>query len=89
VALLHIDEALDFVTQQRVVAGASGKRLDVAADTLAGNSVSLAGARSRIRDADIAAEATALTRSRILQQAASAMLTQANSQPRAVLALLR
>jgi flagellin len=89
VALLHIDEALDFVTQQRVVAGASGKRLDVAADTLAGNSVNLAGARSRIRDADIAAEATALTRSRILQQAASAMLTQANSQPRAVLALLR
>jgi flagellin len=89
VAILHIDQALDFVNQQRVVAGASSSRLDLAADSLARDSTNLAAARSRVRDADYAAEATALTRSQILQKAAQAMLTQANSQPRAVLQLLR
>jgi len=51
--------------------------------------VNLAAARSRIRDADYASDTAALTRSKILQQAATAMLSHANSMPRAVLALLR
>lgn len=88
-ALLHIDQALDFVEQQRAVAGAQGNRLDIAANTLAGSTVNLAASRSRIRDADYASETAALTRSRILRQAATAMLSHANSMPRAVLALLR
>lgn len=89
VALLHIDQALEFVDQQRVSVGASSKRLEVAADGLTIRSESLAAARSRIRDTDYASETSALTRNQILQRAAAAMLSQANSQPRAVLALLR
>jgi flagellin len=89
VALLHIDQALDFVEQQRATAGAQGNRLDIAATTLSGSTVNLAASRSRIRDADYASETVALTRSRILQQAATAMLSHANSMPSAVLALLR
>jgi flagellin len=89
VAILHIDQALEFVNQQRVVAGASSSRLDVAATALSRGSETLAAARSRVRDADFAAEATALTRNQILQQAAEAMLSQANSRPQAVLQLLR
>jgi flagellin len=89
VAILHIDQALEFVNQQRVVAGASSSRLDVAATVLSRGSENLTAARSRVRDADFAAEATALTRNQILQQAAEAMLSQANSRPQAVLQLLR
>jgi flagellin len=89
VAILHIDQALEFVNQQRVVAGASSSRLDVAATALSRGSENLTAARSRVRDADFAAEATALTRNQILQQAAEAMLSQANSRPQAVLQLLR
>jgi flagellin len=89
VAILHIDQALEFVNQQRVVAGASSERLDIAAAQLAVGSENLSAARSRVRDADFAAETTALTRNQILQQAADAMLSQANSLPSAVLQLLR
>jgi flagellin len=89
VAILHIDQALEFVTQQRALAGASSSRLDVAAAAVSRGSEDLSAARSRVRDADYAAETTALTRTKILQQAATAMLSQANSQPRAVLQLLR
>jgi flagellin len=89
VAILHIDQALEFVNQQRVVAGASSSRLDVAATALSRGSETLSAARSRVRDADFAAETTALTRNQILQQAANAMLSQANSRPQAVLQLLR
>ena len=89
VALLHIDQALEFVNQQRVVAGASSNRLDMAASALQTNSQNLAAARERIEGVDYATSTAGLTRSQILQQAASAMLAQANSQPRAVLSLLR
>jgi len=49
----------------------------------------LEAARGRIQDVDYAGGTVRLTRAQILQQAASAMLTQANGEPRAVLALLR
>jgi len=49
----------------------------------------LTASRSRIQDADFAAETAALTRGQILQQAGTAMLAQANSLPNGVLALLR
>jgi flagellin len=89
VALLHIDQAIDFVDKQRVKVGASSNRLDVVASNTQTSSVNMEAARSRIQDVDYAATTTRLTRSQILQQAASAMLTQANGEPRAVLALLR
>ena len=89
VALLLIDQALEFVNQQRVAAGASSNRLDMAVNALQTNSQNLAAARERIEGVDYATSAAGLTRAQILQQAASAMLAQANSQPRAVLSLLR
>ncbi|MCC2971895.1 flagellinolysin [Massilia sp. IC2-476] len=89
VALLHVDQALEYVNQQRVVAGASGNRLDMAADSLQAGSTNMAAAKERIEGIDYAGSAAGLTRAQILQQAASAMLAQANSQPRAVLSLLR
>ncbi|VXB28292.1 flagellinolysin [Massilia sp. 9I] len=89
VALLHVDQALEYVNQQRVVAGASSNRLDVAASSLQTNYANTAAAKERIEGIDYAGSAAGLTRSQILQQAASAMLAQANSQPRAVLSLLR
>jgi flagellin len=49
----------------------------------------LAAAESRIRDADLAAEAANLTKAQILMQAGTAALAQANSAPQAVLALLK
>ncbi|HVK94225.1 MAG TPA: flagellin, partial [Noviherbaspirillum sp.] len=52
-------------------------------------SENLSSARSRIQDADFAAETANLTRGQILQQAGTAMLAQANSLPNGVLALLR
>jgi flagellin len=89
VALLHIDQAIDFVDKQRVVVGAASNRLDMAAQNNQTSSVNLAASQSRIQDVDYADTTVKLTRSQILQQAASAMLTQANGQPNAVLALLR
>jgi flagellin len=89
VALLHVDQALEYVNQQRVVAGASGNRLDMAASALQANEVNKVAAKERIEGIDYAGTTAGLTRAQILQQAASAMLAQANSQPRAVLSLLR
>lgn len=89
VALLHIDQAIDFVDKQRVSVGAAGNRLDMAAANTQTGEVNLAASQSRIQDVDYASSTARLTRSQILQQAASAMLTQANGQPNAVLALLR
>jgi flagellin len=88
-ALLHIDQAIGFVDKQRVVNGAASNRLDMAAANTQTTSINLAASQSRIQDVDYASTTATLTRSQILQQAASAMLTQANGQPSAVLALLR
>ena len=89
VSLLHLDQALDFVNQQRVHVGAASNRLDMVANGMQTNAVNLAAAKERIEGVDYAGTAAGLTRSQILQQAASAMLAQANSMPRAVLSLLR
>jgi len=89
VALLRIDQAIDFVNGQRVVAGASSNRLDYVASNAQATTTNLETARDRIQDVDYASTTVKLTRAQILQQAASAMMTQANGEPRAVLALLR
>jgi flagellin len=89
VALLRIDDALASVGEQRVQVGAYSNRMDVAASNTQLASVNLAAARSRIEDVDYADSTARLTRTQILQEAAAAMLTQANGEARAVLALLR
>ncbi len=89
ISLLHVDEALDFVNKQRVAVGASSNRLDMAASSLQSDAINMAAAKERIDGVDYATSAAGLTRAQILQQAASAMLAQANQQPRAVLSLLR
>ena len=89
VALLHIDQAIDFVDKQRVANGASSNRMDLAASNLQTSSANLQASQGRIQDTDYASTTARLTRSQILQQAASAIMVQANGEARSVLALLR
>ncbi|TWI61568.1 flagellin [Pseudoduganella lurida] len=88
-ALKYIDGKLDFFNLQRASLGAMQNRLGRAYDNASNAFTNLSDARSRILDTDYAAEAATLTRSQILQQAASAMLAQANSMPNQILTLLR
>ena len=63
--------------------------LEYAADNLANVSQNTSASRSRVLDADYASETTELARTQIIQQAATAMLSQANQQAQSVLALLK
>ncbi len=87
--LAIVDSALASVNSQRARYGALQTRFENAIVNLQTTSESLAASRSRIRDADFAAETAALTRAQILQQAGTAMLAQANAIPNNVLTLLR
>jgi flagellin len=87
-AMLRIDTALDYVNSQRADLGSQLSRLDSVVGNLQVAVESLSASRSRIMDTDFAAETAELTRSRILQQAGTAMVAQANAQPRNVLSLL-
>jgi flagellin len=84
-----VDSALASVAGQRARYGALQTRFEATITNLQTTSENLAGSRSRIRDADFAAETAALTRAQILQQAGVAILAQANALPNNVLALLR
>ena len=88
-AITSIDAAISLVNSQRATLGTVQTRFDSVIANLQTSSENLNGARSRIRDADFAAETAALTRNQILQQAGVAMLAQANALPNNVLALLR
>lgn len=88
-ALGSIDEALATVNAARSSSGASINRLEYAADNLANVSQNTSASRSRILDADYASETTELARTQIIQQAGTAMLSQANQAAQSVLALLR
>jgi flagellin len=68
--------------------GAINNRLDFTVSNLSNVSENASAARSRIMDADFAAETAALSRSQVLQQASQAMLAQANARPQQVLSLL-
>jgi flagellin len=87
-ALDTIDAAIDSVTTYRGTLGASQNRLQSATRSIAIAVENLSAAESRIRDVDIAAETADLTRNSILQQAAIAVLSQANVQPELGLSLL-
>jgi len=88
-AIVSIDSALAFVSEGRANMGAIINRLNYAADNLANVSMNASASRSRIEDTDYAQATTDLARSQIIQQAATAMLAQANQQPAAVLSLLQ
>jgi flagellin len=84
-----IDNALETVNNIRSDLGAVSNRLDFTISNLANVSENTSAARSRIMDADFAAETAALSRSQVLQQASQAMLAQANARPQQVLSLLQ
>ena len=88
-ALTAIDSALNEVSLGRADLGALQNRLEAAVNNLITTSTNLSAARSQILDADYAAETTALTKSQVVQQAATAMLAQANQTSQMVLALLQ
>jgi flagellin len=88
-AITALDTAIDAINTQRSVFGAAVNRLEYAADNLANVSQNTSASRSRILDADYASETTELARTQIIQQAGTAMLSQANQQAQSVLALLK
>ena len=88
-AIQLADSALSTVNSTRATLGAVQNRFSSVVANLQTTTENLSASRSRILDADFAAETANLTRAQILQQAGTAMLAQANAQPNNVLALLR
>ena len=88
-ALSTIDAALDTVNSGRGALGAIQNRFESVVASQQVASENLSASKSRIEDADFAAETAQLTKAQILQQSGIAMLAQANSLPQNVLALLQ
>ena len=88
-AMSNIDAALTLVNTQRAVYGAVQNRFEAMIQVLQVNTENTSAAKGRIMDADFAVETSNLSRAQILQQAAQAMVAQANSLPQQVLQLLR
>jgi flagellin len=88
-AIQRIDSALTSVSSLRSTFGAIQNRFESTIANLTAISENLSASRSRIRDADFAAETAELTRAQILQQAGVAILAQANASPQTALALLQ
>ena len=88
-ALEIVDAALTQVNGSRADLGAIQNRFTSVVTNLQTNSDNTSASRSRIQDADFAAETANLSRSQILQQAGTAMVAQANQLPQTVLSLLK
>ncbi len=88
-ALASLDSALTSINSSRASLGAMQNRFTSVVSSLQTSAENLTASRSRIEDADFAAETASLTRGQILQQAGTAMLAQANSLPNNVLSLLQ
>ncbi len=88
-AIMQADEALKTINSARAQLGAVQSRFESAVSNIQIQSENISAARSRIMDADFAAETASMTRAQILQQAGTAMLSQANQLPQQVLSLLR
>ena len=84
-----IDSAIDFIGQKRAQYGSLINRLNANVNNLTALHENLSAANSRVVDTDYANETASLTKTQILQQAATAMLSQANASPNVVLALLK
>jgi flagellin len=87
-AVTVVDKAINQVSSQRAYLGAIQNRLDHKIANLETSTENLTSAESQIRDVDMAKEMTNFTNANILQQAATAMLAQANSLPQNVLSLI-
>jgi flagellin len=88
-ALDAVKASISSLTRQRGTLGSAESRLNVAITNLQVARENFSAAESRIRDVDVASEAAELTRLNILQQAAAAVLAQANQQPQLALQLLQ
>ena len=84
-----LDDAIDYISTQRAIFGSQINRLSFMTTNLQANSTNLQNSRSSIIDTDFAAETAALTKGQIMQQAATAMLAQANQMPNVILSLLK
>ena len=88
-AIARLDFAIEHVNSHRATLGSVISRLEYSADNLSNVSQNTSASRSRVLDADYATETTELARTQIIQQAGTAMLSQANQQAQSVLALLK
>ncbi len=88
-AIAIVDAAITAIDSQRAAIGAVQNRLQSTISNLQSVSENVSAARSRIQDADFAAETASLTRNQILQQAGISVLAQANALPQQVLSLLQ
>jgi flagellin len=88
-AISAIDSALNSVNRVRANLGAYVNRLEHAVNNLMVSETNQQAAESSIRDVDFATETASYTRNQILQQSATAMLSQANALPQSVLSLLK
>jgi flagellin len=88
-ALSVLDTAINTITDSRASMGAYQNRLTASVANLEITSMNLQASRSRILDTDYAKETTNLAKSQIIQQAATAMLAQANQSSQSVLSLLK
>lgn len=89
IAIVHVDQALEFIAKQRGKIGAQLNRFDATLSNLNINKENTSASRSRIQDADFAVETAAMLRAQIMTRSASSVLAQANAVPQLALQLLR
>lgn len=88
-ALSTIDTALSTVSTARARFGAAMNRFEITTSNIQTARLNVAAAASRIKDVDVAEEAAALSKNQVLTQAATSVLSQANSSPQSALMLIR
>jgi len=85
----RLDTAINYISDQRSIMGSLMNRISYISQNLQAQSTNLQSSKSAIMDTDFAAETAKLTKGQIMQQAATAMLAQANQMPNVVLSLLK
>jgi flagellin len=88
-ALTALDAAINTISAAQAKSGALNNRLDVIVSNLSESNQNMQASRSRILDTDYASETTSLAKQQIIQQAATAMLAQANQSSQSILSLLK
>ena len=88
-AAAAVDKAVDYISTQRATYGSQMNRLSYISQNLQSQSTNLQASRSAITDTNFASETANLTKGQIMQQAATAMLAQANQMPNVILSLLK
>jgi flagellin len=84
-----IDSAVDYISTQRSIYGSQMNRVSYISSNLTAQSTNLQNSQSAIMDTNFASETATLTKGQIMQQAATAMLAQANQMPNVILSLLK